>query len=101
MNKVKVIKTRRLNQRKLQRMARKFAIAPIVVRELQLGYVEELDERAAAALIKAGYVRKANAEDGALRTVKDNVIKVEPVEITSTTVDDDFITTDHDDREEL
>ena len=65
MNKVKtkrVEKTDKLNQRKLKRIANHYGIPPISVRELQLGFPEDLPVEAANRLIKDGFVKSAKTK---------------------------------------
>jgi len=52
-----VEKTDQLNQKKLLRIARRYGVSPMSLRELQLGYSEELPCAAANRLIKDGYVK--------------------------------------------
>lgn len=59
---VKVQKTSRLNQRKLNRVARRYNITPICVREIQLGFVQELPLEAAELLKADGYVTFVTTE---------------------------------------
>lgn len=59
---VRVKKTRKLNQRKLRSIARRYNISPMSVRELQLGFPEEIPRAAAERLIKAGYVTCAQSK---------------------------------------
>jgi hypothetical protein len=79
---VRVQKTEQLDQRKLQRIARRFGIAPISVRELQLGYTEDVPEAAAKQLEEAGFVKRVKTKP---RTQQDRVDSLttqhtEPVE---------------------
>ena len=65
MNKVKtkrVKKTEKLDQRKLKRIANRYGITPISVRELQLGYPEELPVEAANRLIQDGFVKEVKTK---------------------------------------
>ena len=53
---VRVQKTELLDQRKLRPIARRYGISPLSVRELQLGFPEEILKRAADLLIADGLV---------------------------------------------
>ena len=89
---VRVIKTDTLNQNKLTRISRKFGVSPLSVRELQLGYSEEIPERAANQLIKAGYVK---------RTKEKTRPHQERVDSITTTVDKTPVLTTDDDGDTL
>ena len=87
---IRVIKTDRLNRKKLKRVARRYGVAPIAVRELQLGYVEELPESVALKMIEAGLVQRAKKKkDGDPREMQDKVNVITPTEETVTTDDPD------------
>lgn len=60
MSKIKVEKTSNLNGRKLWRVSRQFMVAPIIIRDLQRGLVEELDEQVAKAMIAQGLVKRVD-----------------------------------------
>jgi len=70
--KITVVKTDKLNQRKLVRIARRFNISPMSVRELQLGFPETLSRAAAEALIIAGYVKKVKSK----KEVRNNTTRI-------------------------
>jgi len=53
----KVKKVKKIGNRKVVRLCRKFGIAPLAVRALQSGAVVELPSEKAALLVAAGYVR--------------------------------------------
>lgn len=55
---VRIRKTEQLDQRKLLLIARRYGISPMSVRELQLGYSEDVPKQAAEKLIIAGYVTR-------------------------------------------
>jgi len=85
---IKVVKTDRLNQKKLQRIARRYHLAPIVIRELQLGYTEELEEHVALKMIQAGLVQKAKKKDDGPRSMQDKVASRIVLAEDTVTVDD-------------
>lgn len=57
MPKVKITRTDRILQRKLTRMARRYAVSPLDLRELQLGETIEVCEKAAQLMAAAGLVK--------------------------------------------
>ena len=68
---MRVIKTgNSIKQLKLNALNRRFDIAPISARELQLGFPEELPTNMAQELIDAGYVKKVTTE---MRTQQERV----------------------------
>ncbi len=83
---IRVKKTRRLDQRKLKSIARRYGISPMSVRELQLGYPEEILRAAAERLIKAGYVTRVQSK------LREQQIRVD----TLTTEDKEPVTTSDD-----
>lgn len=58
MSKIRVEKTSNLNGQKLWRLSRKFMVPPIIIRDLQKGHVEEIEEHAAKAMIAANVVKR-------------------------------------------
>ena len=93
---IKVVKTDRLNQKKLRRIARRYHLAPIVIRELQLGYTEELEEHVALKMIEAGLVQKAKKKDDDPRSMQDKIASRIILTENTVTVDDpdDAVTAD-------
>lgn len=86
---IKVVKTDRLDQKKLRRVARRYHLAPIVIRELQLGYTEELEEHVALKMIEAGLVQKAKKKkDGDPRNMQEKVASRIVLADATATVDD-------------
>ena len=83
---VRVKKTDKINQRKLSHVARRYNIPPISVREIQLGYPEDIPALAANMLIKDGLVQpvktelRTNQERVDSLTAKEKTKPVEPVE---------------------
>jgi len=61
-NMVRVKKTEKLDQVKLNRIARKYNISPLSVRELQLGFPEEIPVVAVEKLEKDGYVTRVKSK---------------------------------------
>lgn len=59
---IRVKKTDKLDQRKLTRIARKYGVSPLSVRELQLGFSEDIPEKAAELLIEEGYVTEVKTK---------------------------------------
>lgn len=76
-----VVKTEKLNQRKLTRIANRYNISPASVRELQLGFTEEIPEQAAIKLIKKGFVTKSKDELRDQQSRVDSTVRkpIEPV----------------------
>ena len=68
---VRVEKTDKLNQMKLQRIARRYNITPISVREIQLGFPEDIPVAAADLLVKDGYVKRVKAD------IRSNQVRVD------------------------
>lgn len=93
---VLVKKTDKLNQRKLNRIARQYGITPINVRELQLGYPEKIPVEAAELLIADGFVTKVK---GSSRTAQEKVdaLTTESVNSIVTTEDSDIDAIDDND----
>lgn len=83
---VRVEKTDKINQRKLSHVARRYNIPPISVREIQLGYPEDIPALAANMLIKDGLVKpvstgiRSNQERVDSLTAREKVRPVEPEE---------------------
>jgi hypothetical protein len=73
---VTVRKTKKLNRQKLVRMARRFGLAPIVYRELQLGYDQVVPKACGEALVAAKYV--TIVKSGAEKLVEVPIIDLEP-----------------------
>lgn len=87
---VKVVKTNKLNQQKLVKIARRYNIPPISVRELQLGFTEAIPEAAANKLIEDGFVKKSKARK---RTEQEKVDNFTVDKTNIVTVDDTDNTT--------
>ena len=89
---VRVIKIQGLAQVKLVRIARKYGISAISVRELLLGHPEEIPRVVAEQLIADGYVVQVNSK---LRTQQEriSVITSEDKSPTTTSEDTEFTTT--------
>ncbi|MFA7286916.1 MAG: hypothetical protein WC052_04635 [Patescibacteria group bacterium] len=79
---VRVIKTDQLNQRKLKMIANRYGISPISVRELQLGFVEEIPRVAADRLETDGYVVRTKDKPRVAQARVDSLTTdpMEPVE---------------------
>jgi hypothetical protein len=88
-----VIKTDKLNQQKLSHMARRYGVPPISVRELQLGYPEELPVSMVVDLERDGYVTRTKNK---LRTMQEKVQTAAGVIITTADTDDLSDSTDTD-----
>lgn len=117
MSKIRVEKTSNLNGQKLWRLSRKFMVPPIVIRDLQKGCVEEIEENAAKAMIAAGVVKKVSEQpkskkeqvakskskkaEAALEAIGsvDNVKTVIDEPESERIIEDDFIGNTEDDKE--
>jgi len=64
---VRVEKTAKLNQVKLIRISRRYSIAPIDVRELQLGFSVDIPIGMAEELLKDGYVKRVKSRPRTLQ----------------------------------
>lgn len=85
MTKVKVAKTKKLDQRKLLRISRKYGLQAIQIRELQRGEIVELDERQAGLLKQAGFVRyPTEKEIGSAVKSQAPIIPEDSLEVTTT-----------------
>lgn len=80
MSKIRVEKTSNLNGRKLWRVSRQFMVAPIVVRDLQRGLVEELDEHVAKVMIAQGLVKRVEEKPELKKETNDNKPKSKKAE---------------------
>lgn len=83
---VRVIKTQGLAQIKLVRIARKYGISAISVRELLLGHPEEIPRVVAEQLIAGGYVVRVNTK---LRTQQERVSVITSEDKSPTTTSED------------
>lgn len=90
---VRVVKTDKLDQIKLNRIARRYGITPISVRELQLGFPEDIPRIAAELLVSDGYVKRVQ---GKLRPMQERVdsLTTKPEEAVITSEDNDIVTAD-------
>lgn len=105
---VRVEKTDKLNQRKLNVIARRYGIPPISVRELQQGYPEEVPVIAAEQLERDGYVKRVKTKPrtaqervDSLTTEQTEAVVMPESEESTVMIDaDDGITNDPDEEEE-
>lgn len=70
---VRVKKTDNLDQRKLNAIARKYGIPPISVRELQLGFTEDVPRAAAEKLERDGFVTVVKSKPRSPQTRADSL----------------------------
>lgn len=72
---IRVVKTSKFDQTQIGRIARRYDIPPLNVRELHLGYPEEIPRVAAEQLIAAGYARRVKTQLRSSQERKDSLSK--------------------------
>lgn len=93
---VRVEKTEKLDQRKLKVVANRYGIAPINVRELQLGFSEDIPRVAAELLEKDGFVKRVKSKPRPMQERVDS-LTTEHTEPIATVDDETVVTADGDD----
>jgi hypothetical protein len=85
----RIVKTGKADQRRVKRLARRFGVAPIDIRELQGGFVVELPAPVAEKMIGAGFAKSAKKKPRSQqeRVNGINTADTADTEVTNTLVD--------------